>query len=132
MANLTRDQRLVKENPTLSAYELLQKGLSQDAYNKLVQENYQPQGKIKPEVQQPVIKTSEELIREYRENSKASQPVKPVVTRATPKINKPAQVVRGKSNMAYLHNKKTGKKTYMTRASAEFAAKLDKGNYNVI
>lgn len=111
MANLTRDQRLVKENPTLSAYELLQKGLSQDAYNKLVQENYQPQGKIKPEVQQPV---------------------KPVVTRAQPKVNTPAQVVRGKSNMAYLHNKKTGKKTRMTRASAMFAAKLDKGNYDVI
>lgn len=111
MANISRDERIKRDNPTLSAYELLQKGISQDFYNKLVQANYQPQGRIKPEVQQPV---------------------KPVVTRAQPKVNKPAQVVRGKSNMAYLKNKKTGKMTRMTRASAEFAQKLDKGNYDVI
>lgn len=111
----TKDQRIINENTTLTAYELLtQKGLSQEKYNELVTANYQP--KIKPQVpEQPV---------------KPPQPIQPTVTRAQPKLSRPTPQQAPKNHMAYLVNKKTGKRTRMTRASAEFAARLDK-NFKV-
>ena len=106
----TKDQRIINENPNLTAYELLtQKRLSQEKYNELVQNNYQP--KIKPQV---------------TETPKPAEPVKPVVRQAQPKLSRPNAAQAPQNHMAWLVNKKTGKRTRMTRASALFAAKLDK------
>lgn len=121
MANISRDERIKRDNPTLSAYELLtQKQISQEFYNKLVQDNYQP---AKAEATTPV--------HPERITPPTPQPIKPVVTRANPKTNRPAQVMRGGSDMAFLVNNTTKKRTRMTRASANFMAKLDK-NFSVI
>jgi hypothetical protein len=115
----TKDQRIINENPTLTAYELLmQKGLSQEKYNELIQANYQPKGKVEPTVAERIT---------------PPQPVQPTVKRsADPKLSRPQQPTRAnhETKMAYLVNKTTKKRTYMTRASAEFAARLDK-NFEV-
>jgi hypothetical protein len=136
----TKDQRIINENPTLTAYELLmQKGLSQEKYNELIQANYQPKAKIQPEVQKSLDKhispLESEQTKQWRESQKITPPtpVAPTVKRAAdPKLSRPQQPNRAhKANkMAYLVNKTTKKKTYMTRASAEFAARLDK-NFEV-
>jgi hypothetical protein len=111
----TKDQRIINENPTLTAYELLmQKGLSQEKYNELVQSNYQPKAPIQPTVTERIT---------------PPQPVQAKVTRAEPKLSKP-HVPANQKKMAFLRNKSTGKITRMTRASAEFAARLDK-NFEV-
>lgn len=119
----TKDQRIMNANPDKSAYELLGLGLSEEKYNELVKANYQPQAKEKivPDVITPTV-------------TPPPQPVQPVVRQsAQPKLSRaPQQPRRPGTKRAYLHNKKTGKKTAMTLASAQFAARLDKGNYNVI
>lgn len=107
MANLTRDQRIIKENPGLTAYELLEKGLSQAGYEAMLQSAPEP---AKPEPIRP--------------------PIQPTVRKAEPKLSS-APRQQGDKHMAYLVNKKTGKRTRMTRASAEFMMKLDKNSYDV-
>lgn len=127
----TKDQRLINANPDKSAYELLGLGLSQEKYNELVAQNYQPQAKITPVVTEPIKPPAQVVIQEER----SFEPIKPVVTKsAQPKLSRPVAPTRSGNHpkRAILHNKKTGKKTPMTLASAQFAAKLDKGNYNVI
>lgn len=128
----TKDQRLINANPDKSAYELLGLGLSQEKYNELVAQNYQPTKaeKITPVVTEPIKPPAQVVIQEERN----FEPIKPVVTRsAQPKLSHAPMPQRtNTTKRAILHNKKTGKKTPMTLTSAQFAAKLDKGNYNVI
>lgn len=134
MANISRDERIKRDNPTLSAYELLtQKQISQEFYNKLVADNYQPVKATDEAINNAIANSqpTQPAVQPERITPPTPQPIKPVVTRANPKTNRPAQVMRGKSDMAYLVNNTTKKRTRMTRASANFMAKLDK-NFSVI
>lgn len=122
MANLTRDQRIIKENPGLTAYELLEKGLSQAGYEKLVSENYTVQ-------QTPDMAQSSDLPK--TEKPEPIRPtVQPTIRKAEPKLSS-APRQQADKHMGYLINKKTGKRTRMTMASIQFMMKLDKNSYNV-
>lgn len=142
----TKDQRIINENPTLTAYQLLtEKGLSQEKYDELVKDNYQP--KITPE--SGVIKTSDELIAEYNSAKQAEkitppEPIQPTVkkwnelkqeppqktvkwsaqkatasVRPMPKTNDYVSPYKGPSeDLAWLINKKTGGQTRMSKNHA--------------
>lgn len=112
MANLTRDQRIIRDNPTKTPYQLLQLGLSQAGYQELM-------SKV-PEAAQVT----------ERITPPQPQRAQPKVTKVAQQAQRPAAT--NNTAMAYLVNKKTKKRTLMTRASALLAQRGDKANYDVI
>lgn len=91
MANLTKDQRIIKDNPNATPHELLLLGLSQSKYEELTATEQK-------EAVAPIQQTREERIQTK---------VKPVV-RAIPKIDAAAPVFAPQSDMVWLIDK-TGK-----------------------
>jgi hypothetical protein len=117
----TKDQRIVNENPTLTAYQLLtEKGLSQEKYDELVKEGYQP--KITPptpERIQPEVKKWADVKAETPKTAKwADVKAKPSI-RPMAKTQPYQSPVQGNSqDQAYLINKQTGKQLYMSKNQA--------------
>lgn len=120
----TKDQRIINENPTLTAYQLLtEKGLSQEKYDELVADNYQPKQAEKitpPEPIQPTVKKWNELKQEPPQKTvkwsaqKATASVRPM-----PKTNDYVSPYKGPSeDLAWLINKKTGRQTRMSKNHA--------------
>ena len=69
MARISKDDKLIQDNPNLSAYELLQKGLSEKKYEELVSKENEPpkqQPKTAPQVTQ-----SDKLIPEINTSARA-------------------------------------------------------------
>lgn len=105
MARPTNDEKLIKENPKASPYELLQLGLSQKKYEEMIAQKEE----AKPQQLQPEIKQ--------------------VQPRVMPKL-KPMQASGG-GDMAYLVNLKTGNKVRMTRHHAEKMARKSPNQFSV-
>lgn len=105
MAKLSKaDQKIIDDNPGLKPVELLDKGLTQKAYNDLVNNN----APIQPEKPTPTVK--------HTSIHQAAQPV--------------LREYVSKGEKAYLVNKETGKRTPMSRKSAErFANKYPQTHY---
>lgn len=104
MANLTRDQRLIRDNPNKTAHELLLLGLSTKAYEEMVakeEKDLKAPMKPEPQVQRPIVKTVPKI-------------------NAIAKTNVPAPMFNSKNDMAWLVPKagKAGKPLYMTKAQA--------------
>lgn len=130
MANLTRAQRLIKEYPTLTAYELLEKGLTQEDYQKLIAENYQPEAASLPEkIKPPTTEKITPAVRSWKDIKAEQQAVKGSVkwaevkakpqVRPMPKTQEYKSPVKApSSDQAVLWNKKLGKGTPMSRNHA--------------
>lgn len=108
MANLTKDQRILRDNPNKTPHELLLLGLSAKAYEELVAKQEKdlkapvhPEPQPAPQVQRPVVKTVPKI-------------------NAIAKTNVPAPMFNSKNDMAWLVPKagKAGKALYMTKAQA--------------
>jgi hypothetical protein len=138
MANLTKDARLIRDNPGMSAADLLNLGLSQGAYEELLKQQENPYGTTetpkKPVIPNPVTKIQD------NETFPDLRKVPPTVTkeastqpqRAVPKINTGAPM-DSNSEMAVLIDNTTGKRTPMQRSFAiKWAVKPNhKGRYSV-
>lgn len=120
----TKDQRIINENPTLTAYQLLtEKNLSQEKYDELVASGYEPKQAEKitpPEPIQPTVKKWNELKQDPPQKTvkwsaqKATANVRPV-----PKTNDYVSPYKGPSeDLAWLINKKTGGQTRMSKNHA--------------
>lgn len=100
MANLTKDQRILRDNPGKSPYELLMLGLSQAKYEELLaaedKRHNAPTQKV-PQKAEPVVKTS-------------------IPIRAIPQTTAPAPIIKGHHDMAVLWDKKAGRGLRMTKA----------------
>lgn len=103
------DQKIISENPGLTPYELSQKGLSQSAYEELMEkESHKPH----PQVAQP---TSIQKV------TMAPVPHKPQISQpqaATQNVN--------------LLNKQTGKVTSMSRRMAEQMARSTPQQFQIV
>lgn len=148
MANLTKDQRIIRDNPDKSPYELLQLGLSQKAYEELLAKDQSASGKPPEETVDEVLAKSNNVSQSLGDTEKgfvenvvltevkpAEEPQKVKATvekepRATPKIIEvPAEPVP--YGMAWLVNKVTGKRTYMTFEAASRRKKSHPDTYSI-
>lgn len=106
MANLTKDQRIIKDNPEASPYELKALGLSDKAFEEMMggsKEQQEQPAKVAPQIQ--------------------------VNTKAQPKVS--SYTAPSSKGMAYLINKKRGGQTKMTLASAQRQARKYPNEYDV-
>lgn len=120
MANISKDQRIINQNPGLTPHELLLKGISAAKYEELIK---QEESKITA----PVQKTPEEKIAPIAqpEPAKSIPQVQPIqqkstpIVKAIPKTNAPAPMFSNANEMVYVIDK-TGKTRpiYMSRAIA--------------
>lgn len=95
MANLTKDQRIIKDNPDDTPEQLLEKGLSPKGYAELkTKETKEVERQAPPPKVQAVVTQN--------------------TSRAMPRTVAPKSNVT--AGMAYLVNKITGKRTYMSEA----------------
>lgn len=147
MANLTKDQRIIRDNPGLNAYELLQKGLSEKAYQELLQKEDKAASKVVIEETVDEVLARAEAAKlslapeTFQDIVETPPPPPPVVSQrakatvqeshiAVPKLAK-APVVQPPTGMAWLINKATGKRTYMTLYSAERRLKSHPSTYTI-
>lgn len=91
MANLTKDQRIIKDNPKASPYELLKLGLSEKRYNQLLAEENQSkpepknvkeaekQAEVKQSDSASVVDVVHKLIPEVRPSARALPKLQPHV-----------------------------------------------------
>lgn len=124
MANLTKDARIIKDNPDLTPYELLtEKGLSQNGYDHLVAHNESLKAApAKQVIERPVpqIQTPQQLVEPTIKTISDTNENR----RAIPAIS---EVVYNSGDMATLINNKTGKQTSMSKSAAvRFAKKYPK------
>lgn len=96
MANLTKDQRILKDNPKATPHELLLKGLSQAKYEELVQK---AENDVKAPIQKEPVKT-EPIVQQVQVMNKQA----PVI-RAIPKTDSAAPIFTSSHDMAWLIDK---------------------------
>ncbi len=116
MANLTKDQRLIKENQDKDPYELLQLGLSQSKYNELVAAMTS-----KPKKAEEKKSHTEP----NPEEKKTLAPQRVTVIRATPQTRQYNQPESGA--MAWYLDPQ-GKGTHMSRTAAERLSRKTPGS----
>lgn len=113
MANLTKDQRLIRDNPDATPEQLLEMGLSQKGYADL---------------------KAKQAENTKQEEVKVVQKVQPVVTqntaRAMPRTTPPK--VSATAGMAWLVNKKNGKRLYMAEAQVLRQIKKYPAEYEIV
>lgn len=137
MGNLTKDERLIRDNPELTAYDLLNKGLSQAGYEKLLAtQEANVTNEIKQAKKQPVTPIMvDDTFHDLRQNSLKVAPTvtkDTTPTRAMPKTQEYAPVdING--DMAILVDTVKGTRTPMMRSFAvKWATKSNhKGRYKV-
>lgn len=106
------DKKIIEDNPGLSAYELFNLGISDKAYNELLE-------------------------KEAEENAKKGAP-KPVSVQKIQMGNNPQpqrpqiRPVEGVSTNAKLHNKKTGRTVSMARKQAEHLARTSPQEFQIL
>lgn len=125
-----KDKKIIKSNPDKTPYELLELGISQPGYARLV-EQYET-GKVEeskqtvaPEaVQKPKVTKEEDTIIAQPKIIKPEEPKKPTVQRRLPGTPKTPAKIKLNSRVR-LHDKATGKTRYV---DAAFAQKLIRGS----
>lgn len=119
MAKLSKDELIIKQNPGLTAYELLQKGLSERAYNDLI-------AKEQAETQ---VKQSAKIAPAVSETQIQKSPAKAAViqtpAKAIPRLSDVPPNATGE--MAWLIGP-DGKQTLMTKEAAERCSRKFKGH----
>lgn len=138
MANLTKDQRLIKENPGKSPYELKEMGLSDKGFTDLLAEQGaegKKQEATKPPEDQnkPTVTQLQDIENKLTDAIVAPVPAKLTIipSRATPHTQaaKPMHVAEGQG---ILIEKKSGKRTQMSKAAAERWARKHPGKFDVV
>lgn len=118
MANYTKDQRIIKDNPDATPYELLELGLSEKKYDELMQSAGQS------------VKDVEIIDAEPLPPPRVKATITEQPARAIPTITV-AVKANVDTGMAYLINTQSGKRTYMTFNSATRAATKNPKKYKV-
>lgn len=126
MANLTRDQRLIKENPNKTPYELLMLGLSEAKYQELLAHEDAVRAAPAQKVPQQTD-TAPQTTGKAEPVIKAKTPLQ----RAIPMTNVAAPIITNSHDMAILRNKKTGKELRLTKGEALRQAKKYPQEYEV-
>lgn len=121
MAKLTNDEKIIKQNPGLSAYELLAKGLSPEAYTELVakEQASMEANKVGP------VKVAPAVTETPIKNGPAKATVIQTPSKAVPKLSDIPH--NAYSDMAWLVGP-DGKQTLMTKEAAERCSRKFKGH----
>lgn len=127
MGSITEnDQKIIDANPGAEPYELLHMGISDAAYQRLVNEQEQAKKKdkkgktvnSKADAKKDVNPEPDKVEAKAVETPKivAPAPVSPTIKRAQPSTTQPAAIYSG--GLALLHDTRTGKTIRMSREKA--------------
>lgn len=121
MARLTKDAQIIKDNPGLTPYQLLSKGLSEAKYNELLKEESKapekPKNVKEAEKATPTVKPSEKLIPEVKPSN-----------RALPKLSAHRGIVTEQARVMG----PDGKVTSMLRSKAEKLARKNPKQFKLV